>query len=74
MKLSDNLLAKLISSENTDAAWQCLCNTRQKFPPNADIWHLRFHRDKALSHIIVELQSGHYRFSPMQVITKADGE
>lgn len=29
-------------------AWQWLCRRRQTYPPDADIWHLRFHREQDL--------------------------
>lgn len=55
-------------------AWQWLCHRRQKAPPGADIWHLRFHRERELPRLIREAESGTYRLSPMQVIRRKAGQ
>ena len=57
-----------------DAAWQWLCRRRQTYPPDADIWHLRFHRERELPRLIREAESGTYRLSPMQVIRRKPGQ
>lgn len=55
-------------------AWQWLCHRRRKAPPDADIWHLRFHRERELPRIIREAENGTYRLSPMQVIRRRYGQ
>ncbi len=55
-------------------AWQWLCRRRQKAPPGADIWHLRFHREQELPRLIREAESGTYQLSPMQVIRRKSGQ
>jgi RNA-directed DNA polymerase len=56
------------------SAWQWLCQSRKNFPANADIWHLRFHQSTLLPPILHALKTGHYQFTPMQIINKANGE
>lgn len=74
MNTPDNVLTAILAPGNVDAAWRWLCHSRRKFPPDADIWNLRFHRDTALPRILDELAAGRYRFASLQVITRADGE
>ena len=74
MKPSDRLMDRLLSTDNVAAAWRWLCRSRRNFPPHADIWHLRFHRATALPSLLGQLRSGQFRFSPMQTVTRADGE
>ena len=57
-----------------DDSWQWLCRRRQTYPPDADIWHLRFHRERELPRLIREAESGTYRLSPMQVIRRKPGQ
>jgi len=68
------LINELIRSENVNTAWQWLRDSRKHFPANADIWHLRFHHATLLPHILDKLKSGRFRFTPMQIVTKANGE
>ena len=56
------------------AGWDWLCHSRRKFPAHADIWNLRVQREQQLPAILAALRAGSYRFSPLQVVTKADGE
>lgn len=74
MTHSDRLLDDMLHPDNVDAAWQWLCRSRRNFPPDADIWHLRFHRATTLPGLVSQLRSGRYRFMPMQAITRADRE
>lgn len=55
-------------------AGQWLFEQRKDYPPNADIWHLRFHWKSESPIILDAINCGHYRFSPLQIITKASGE
>ena len=57
-----------------DDAYHWLCHQRRHYSPNADIWHLRFHWAEHRQHILNDLTSGHYLFSPLSVIQKANGE
>jgi len=47
---------------------------RKNFPANADIWHFRFHKKVLLPILIEQLRSGTYQFSPLQIITKTNGD
>lgn len=57
---------------NESFVW--LCKTRCHFPPDADIWHLRFHWQRERARILVALNAGTYRFSAMRLVTTAGGE
>ncbi|WP_432464642.1 reverse transcriptase domain-containing protein [Agarivorans sp. QJM3NY_33] len=64
----------LTAPASVATAWHWLCESRKNFPANADIWHLRFHRQRLLPEILAWLDEGQYRFSPMQIVTRANGE
>ncbi|HCR2979768.1 TPA: transposase [Serratia marcescens] len=57
-----------------DAAYQWLIKQRQHYPDNADIWHLRFHWKHEREALLLAVNSGRYRFSPLQIIKKTNGE
>ena len=57
-----------------DDAYDWLCHRRRHFPPNADVWHLRFHWAREKVHLCELLQKRRYQFSPLQRVKKADGE
>jgi RNA-directed DNA polymerase len=52
------------------AAWRWLCQRRRHAPPNADIWHLRFHWALQGERLYQQLQDGRYRLAPMQVLRR----
>lgn len=49
-----------------EEAWHWLCRSRHHFPPNADLWDLRFHVDARRGPMLAQLTTGTYRLSPMQ--------
>src|SRR5439155_27174992 len=51
-----------------------LCRQRRDYPPDADVWHRRFHWDAERIRLEAELRTGAFRFGPLSVVTKADGE
>lgn len=53
-----------------DTAWHWLCDARRYFPPNADIWDLRYHWHAERATFLQQLQTGMYRLSPMQRVGK----
>lgn len=57
-----------------DQAFRWLCQQRRDYPPDADVWDLRFHWQKELARLQAELHTGQFRFGPLSVVTKADGE
>ncbi len=57
-----------------DEAYEWVCKQRHHHPPNADIWHLRFHWDREKYRLIQELDNNTYRFDPLEVVTKANGD
>lgn len=48
-------------------AYSWLGKRRRHAPPNADIWHLRFHWQKRSDVLYRQVRSGHYHLLPMQV-------
>lgn len=59
---------------NLDLAYRWLCQQRQHYPANADVWDLRFHWNVERPILIRELRTGHFQLGPMQVLTQPDGE
>ena len=57
-----------------DEAYRWLCHQRRNYGPNADVWDLRFHWRGMQPVLVAELQEGRFRFGPLSVVTKADGE
>ncbi len=68
-----NLMARVVSDEVMETAYAWLCRQRAHFPPNADVWHLRFHWEREQPLLVDALLSGEYRLSPVQLVTKANG-
>jgi hypothetical protein len=67
--------AKHVFTEATlDIAYSWLCKQRANFPPNTDIWHLRFHWQTVRQELLKSLHKQDYTFLPLSVVTKADGE
>ena len=64
--------ATLVSALDHPYRW--LCKQRRRFPPDADVWHLRFHWHAQQVRLEADLLSGRFRLGPLSVITKADGE
>lgn len=59
---------------NLDLAYRWLCQQRQHYPANADVWDLRFHWNAERPKLVSELRTGHFQLGPMQVLTQPDGE
>ncbi len=57
-----------------DEAYTWVCKQRHNHPPNSDIWNLRFHWDREKHRLMQELDNQTYRFEPLEVITKGNGE
>ena len=57
-----------------DTAFDWLCQRRRHFPPNADVWHLRFHWAQEKVDLCKLLHKRRYQLSPLQKVQKADGE
>lgn len=49
------------------AAWDWLCQRRRHAPPNADVWHLRYHWSRLGDPLYRQVLAGRYCLSPMQV-------
>ncbi|MFT6372687.1 MAG: hypothetical protein ACJAZT_001434 [Gammaproteobacteria bacterium] len=57
-----------------DIAYRWLCQQRKHFPPNANIWHFRCHYSAIKSDLLRQINTGDYRFSPLQKIIKQNGQ
>ena len=55
-------------------AYRWLCRQRRDYPADADVWDLRFHWRSERIRLEDELRTGRFRFGPLRVVTKADGE
>ncbi|WP_198432157.1 reverse transcriptase domain-containing protein [Marinomonas sp. BSi20584] len=67
------MLNTLLHPDTIARAYQWLCQTRKHHPPNADIWHFRFHWRKEITQIKQQIVDKKYLFSALQLINKADG-
>ena len=56
-----------------DTAYSWLCKQRRNFPPNADVWHLRFHWHSQRQALLESLHKHDYTLLPQSAVTKADG-
>lgn len=63
-----------ITKLQLDNAYAKLIKQRNHLPPNSDIWHLRFHWKKIKIALLTQINQQQFQLSPMQVITKANGE
>lgn len=66
-------LRRLFNQRTLNPAYAWLCAQRAHFPPNSDVWHLRFHWERIAPDLLARLRQGRYRFSPLVRITKTDG-
>ncbi|WAN68866.1 reverse transcriptase/maturase family protein [Moorena producens JHB] len=62
------LIEKIASDEVIDKAYQWLCQKREHYHPNADVWQVRrwWHEKKPL--IQGQIRSGHYQFRELRLI------
>lgn len=65
---------ELFTEATLENAYQWLCKQRRHFPPNAVIWHLRFHWQSVRPRLLAQLRNHTYRLSPMSHVTKANGD
>jgi hypothetical protein len=57
-----------------DEAYAWLCRSRRDHPPNADVWHLRFHWRAERRRLLRSLRAGTYRFEPVRRVETGDGD
>jgi len=57
-----------------DVAFGWLCHRRRNFPDHSDVWHLRFHWESRKAELLRQLQNRDYRFSPLLLVRKSNGE
>lgn len=62
-----------ISGDDMQAAFRTVCHNRRHFPPDADIWHLRFHVTTRLPQMLAEVCAGRWRLSPLSLVRRRDG-
>lgn len=70
----DSLLGRLAGDAAMDEAFRWLCWQRKHFPPNSDIWDLRYRWPEEKTRIQADLLNGRYRFQPLRRITKHNSE
>ncbi|MEF4154878.1 hypothetical protein U9042_22475 [Escherichia coli] len=58
----------MLTDYQRDVALAWLLRQRRRASHNADIWDLRFHREKYLNHIWQQVDNGEYRLLPPQLI------
>lgn len=63
-----DLINKIASDEIIDAAYEWLCQRRQEYSANSDIWNLRRDWEEEKVAIQQQLLNDNYRFSPQQEI------
>lgn len=54
--------------EDWQAAYDWLCQARRHAPPDADVWHLRFHWATAGARLRRQVEAGEYRLAPMCLV------
>jgi hypothetical protein len=64
------LLREISAEPILDTAYRWLCQQRQHYPADADIWDLRWHWAVEKPQLIRALRSNEYRFSPNQALRK----
>lgn len=60
------LLSQVLSEPILDQAYQWLCQQRKDYSHNSDLWDFMLHWPQRKPEFIQQVQSGHYRFSPVQ--------
>lgn len=65
--------ATIFTNRAIDDAYTWLCRTRKHFPPNADIWHLRYYWQAERKKLLKLLRSGCYYFEPVKRCQTRDG-
>jgi hypothetical protein len=67
-----------VRNKDIDVAWttayEWLCHQRKDFPPDADIWHLRWKWPTAGQALYQQVICGRYTLSPMQVYNKTNSQ
>lgn len=59
-------------SASLENAYTHICKSRLSFPPNSDIWHLRFHWSHIQPQLSSKVASGDYRLAPLTIVQKAN--
>ncbi len=72
--MQSQLINHAISLTQLNIAYHWLCHNRLHFPADADIWWLRAHWHGIKQDLLQSINTGQYVFSPLQKITKANGQ
>ncbi len=62
------------TQEQWNTAYTWLCKRRCNYPPNSDIWHLRFNWQKVKPALVKQLGDGCYQFDPLKSLINKNGE
>ena len=65
--------ANPFTPEAIDVAYVWLCKQRKNFPPDADVWHVRYHWNTIRCDLFKQLRKQTYQLSPLPRVTKSDG-
>ncbi len=63
-----------VTENQLESAYRWLCQQRQHYPDNADIWSFRFDWQKNKQPLLQAINSGLYKFSPLKRLCKANGQ
>jgi hypothetical protein len=66
--------ARWLTPDRAEIGWARVCPSRRNFPAHADVWSLRFRQARQLPGLRAAVRSGTCRFSPAQVVIKANGQ
>lgn len=72
--LSANLLAEIASDAVLEEAYEWLCERRQRYAPNNDVWTLRWRWPAVKAQAQALLLSGQYRFDAMDMIPESEDQ
>jgi hypothetical protein len=61
------VLERILSPTNIDAAYQWLCQRRQDYSANSDIWDFRFRWVRDKDSLLAQLRQGNFRFAPVSL-------
>ena len=71
---SQHRLINAFTQAELDSAYHWLYQQRKDHPPNTDIRSFRFNWRADQSSLLRDINEGHYRFSPLKRLTKANGQ
>jgi RNA-directed DNA polymerase len=71
--MRDACLARLLSDDVLDSAYEWLCHVRHDYPASADIWNFRRNWQNERNRIKAEIAADRFRFGLLDRIVTPDG-